>query len=158
MYFIINSKNGKIILKLLYPFFFVYNIFDYLKNGNSVFGDIPTIFEFLLFIIFIIIYFFESMQTQIEQPIYKNIIFWICVGLFVYFSGNFFYIVLVEISKNANEFVRNQLKIVYSVVSIIKNLILGFAILNYNISETNTTNPFPQDLDLDAITPNKKIS
>lgn len=158
LFFIIKTKNGKVILKILFPLFWVYNIFDYLKNGNSVFGDIPTIFEFLLFNIFIIIFFFESMQTQFEQPIYKNIIFWICVGLFVYFSGNFFYIVLVENSKNADEFVRNQLKIVYSIVSIIKNLILGFAVLNYNVSETNTSNPFPQDIDLDAITPNKKIT
>jgi hypothetical protein len=145
---------------LLYPLFFIYNIYDYLKNGNDVFGDIPTVFEFLLFIIFIILYFFESMQTQIEEPVYKNTIFWICVGLFVYFSGNFFYIVLVENSKNENESVRNQLKIIYSVVSIIKNLILGFAIFNHNSSENNNTNPnpFPQDIDLDAITPNKKIS
>ena len=160
LYFILKSRNGKIILKLLYPLFFIYNIYDYLKNGNDVFGDIPTVFEFLLFIIFIILYFFESMQTQIEEPVYKNTIFWICVGLFVYFSGNFFYIVLVENSKNENESVRNQLKIIYSVVSIIKNLILGFAIFNHNSSENNNTNPnpFPQDIDLDAITPNKKIS
>ena len=85
---------------MLYPLFFIYNIYDYLKNGNEVFGDIPTVFEFLLFIIFIILYFFESMQIQFEEPIYKSTIFWICVGLFVYFSGNFFYIVLVENSKN----------------------------------------------------------
>jgi hypothetical protein len=159
LYNIIKTRNGKLILKLLYPLFFIYNIFDYLKNGNEVFGDIPTVFEFLLFIIFIILYFFESMQNQFEQPIYKSSIFWICVGLFVYFSGNFFYIVLVENSKNANEFVRNQLKIIYSIVSMIKNLILGFAIFNDNISLQNTNpNPFPQDIYLDALTPNKKIS
>ena len=160
LYFVLKSKNGKIILKFLYPLFFIYNIYDYLKNGNEVFGDIPTVFEFLLFIIFIIVYFFESMQIQSENPIYKSTIFWICVGLFVYFSGNFFYIVLVENSKNETESVRNQLKLVYSIVSIIKNLILGFAIFSHSTTENNNNNPnpFPQDIDLDALTPNQKIS
>lgn len=85
LYLILKSKNGKILLKLLYPLFFIYNIYDYLRNGNEVFGDLPTVFEFLLFIIFIILYFFESMQIQFEQPIYKSMILDMCWVVCLFF-------------------------------------------------------------------------
>ncbi len=160
LFTIIKSKLWKRILLLIFPFFIAYIFFDFIKNANNYFGDIPTVIEFLIFIVFIIVYLFESMQLSIESPIYYSPIFWICVGLFVYFTGNFFYIVLVENSKEENNNVKNQLKIIYSSVSILKNIILGYALFNNEKSTINSKYPndFPQDLDLDAITPNNKIT
>jgi hypothetical protein len=98
------------------------------------------------------------MQIDFESPIYSTIYFWINVGLFVYFTGNFFYILLVENSINANNEVRNQLKIIYSVISILKNIILGFALLQKQTKDISLNSPFPKDLNLDIITPNNKLN
>jgi amino acid transporter len=138
----------------------VYNIYDYFKNGNLNFGNLPTIIEFLIFIIAIIFYFFEKMQFNVEKPIYLNIVFWISVGLFVYFTGNFFYILLVENSNNASNEVKNQLKVVYSFVTILKNLLLSIALLHGSEtkSEQNNQYIFPEDLHLDDFTPNQNTT
>ncbi len=96
------------------------------------------------------------MQHSFEVPIYQTISFWICVGLFVYFTGNFFYILLVENSKNADEVVKNELKIIYCVVTITKNLILGLAMFNSKVEETpkEKSLEIPTNLNLDSYTPN----
>lgn len=90
--------------------------------------------------------------------IYQSISFWICVGLFFYFSGNFFFLLFSSYSKNTNFII--QLQLVYTFVTVIKNLFLSFSLLITNEVDLQTTtpNPFPQDIDLDAITPNKKIT
>jgi hypothetical protein len=154
----LNSKYIKTILLLLIPLFFAFYIFDYKKNGSLNFGDNPTLVEFIFFIIIIIIYFFERMQLVNNKPIYNNINFWINVGLFVYFSGNFFYMLLAENSKNADINVKQELMLIYGFVTILKNLILGFSFfLSKNNTNNNNSIPFPEDLNLDAITPNNLI-
>ncbi len=70
------------------------------------------------------------MKSSSLFPIYNSIHFWISVGLFVYFTGNFFYILLVEYSTLASPEVKNQLKVIYSAVTITKNLLLGLAFLS----------------------------
>ncbi len=70
------------------------------------------------------------MKSSSLYPIYNSIHFWISVGLFMYFTGNFFYILLVEYSTLADAEVKNQLKVIYSAVTIIKNLLLGLAFLS----------------------------
>lgn len=154
-----NLKAKKIILYSILPFI-LYNILDYFKNGNLNFGNLPTILEFLIFIVAIIFYFFEKMQLNIEKPIYLSIVFWISVGLFVYFTGNFFYILLVENSKSATTEVKNQLKFVYSFVTILKNILLSIALLHGSEtnSEQNNQYIFPEDLHLDDFTPNQNTT
>ena len=159
LYHVIQSRYAKITLVFFAPIFLIINIYDYLKFGNLSFGNIPTLIEFLIFIVFIIIYLFEWMQNNSYVPIYNTMTFWICVGLFVYFTGNFFYILLVENSTNASLELKNQLKIIYCIVTIIKNLLLSFSLLaNERSNDDNGHIPFPQELDLDAITPNKNIN
>ena len=96
------------------------------------------------------------------SPIYSTIKFWICVGLFVYFTGNFFYILLVENSKNASQEVKNQLTIIYCVVTITKNLILGLAFLNKDEvgkegEDGSDFLDFPNDINLDSISKNHHL-
>jgi hypothetical protein len=94
------------------------------------------------------------MQYSFEVPIYQTITFWICVGLFVYFTGSFFYI-LLAVNSAADEQIKNEAIIIFSFVTIIKNFILGFAFLKSesdNISNENTLN-VPNELNLDSFTP-----
>jgi hypothetical protein len=91
--------------------------------------------------------------------LYKNIYFWISVGLFFYFSGNFFYMLLVEYSPGMTDEGKSQLKIIYSAVTISKNLILGLSLLTPANPPKNDDNYLlPQDLNLDTITTNSSIN
>ncbi|MEO6488802.1 MAG: hypothetical protein ABIO04_02585, partial [Ferruginibacter sp.] len=119
----------------------------------------PTLAEFLIFIIFLIFFFFEKMQHNFLVPIYQTINFWICVGLFVYFTGNFFFILLVESSKSTDPQLKNELVIIYSVVTIVKNLILGLSLYNNNENVRHSDNFIvPTDLNLDTFTPNNNLN
>jgi hypothetical protein len=68
-------------------------------------------------------------------PLYRLTSFWICVGLFIYFSGNFFYFLLISTNKDPNYL--NQMRIVYSIVNITKDIILSLAWFAHERSETD---------------------
>ena len=132
-----NSLIKKILL-VFTPIFLVYNVFDYFSIGDFSFGNTPTLIEFLVYISSILFFFFEVMKNFSKDTI-NSINFWICVGLFVYFTGNFFYILLVEYSAHASAEVKNQLKLIYSIVTIAKNVLLGLAFFANNNKETSDT-------------------
>ena len=139
----------------------MYNVYDYYKFGNTVFGNLPTLIEFMIFIVVIIFFLFEKMKFSISQPIYETINFWICVGLFVYFTGNFFYILLVENSKNNDPVLKNELMIIYSSVTIGKNLILSFSMVKKQEIDKSSNSNFlniPSELNLDSFYPNNNLN
>ena len=92
-------------------------------------------------------------------PIYQTINFWICVGLFVYFTGSFFFLLLLSNVDKMNTALKNEMKIIYCVVTIVKNFILGLALLT-NEDKTNEFKEFqiPNELDFDSFTPNKNLN
>ncbi len=153
-----ENKVKKIIITII-PLFLIYNIFAVYLNYQPIFRSQPTLFEFLFFMGLIIYYFFEKLIKSDQILIYKNIYFWISVGLFFYFSGNFFYMLLVEYSPGMSAEGKSQLKIIYSAVTISKNLILGLSFLaSVNPTKKNDDNLLPQDLDLDTIKTNSSIN
>ncbi len=150
LYFSFINSKVKFLLILLLPLFITYYFYDYIKNGNSTFGNIPTIIEFLIFIFFIIIFFYESMQVNFQVILYKRINFWLCVGFLIYTSGNFFYILLVEKFFNAQISIKNQLILIYSIVTIIKNIIFSLSFLLKETPQiTNNSISYAPDLDLE---------
>jgi len=85
---------------------------------------------------------------------YQNIDFWICVGLFLYFAGNFFF--LLYSTSNSKSQLRIQMQIIYSIVTITKNLFLGFSLFasEEQVGESRDEILYPKDLNLDTFTPN----
>ena len=152
-YFIYNILRSKIIKKLLLSLalpYLIFNVFDYYKYGNATFGNFPNLIEFFILIIFIIYFLFEKMQFSFERPIYQTINFWICVGLFVYFSGSFFYI-LLAVNSISNEDIKNDAIGIFSFVTIIKNIILSIAFFqNENNNTDNSVLKIPNELNLDS--------
>jgi hypothetical protein len=159
-HFYINKFLKKIVLFSILPFLIF--ILFYLDNSKSNFLLYPLVVEFLSFILFLTYFFYEKISIENMSPIYSTIKFWICVGLFVYFTGNFFYILLVENSKNASQEVKNQLTIIYCVVTITKNLILGLAFLNKDEvgkegEDGSDFSDFPKDINFDSISKNHHL-
>lgn len=97
------------------------------------------------------------MQYSFQEPILNSIYFWISVGIFVYVTGSFFYFLLIINSRTAGIDFNKVLLIIISIVTVVKNIVLGLALLNKqddNISKTENLN-IPSDLNLDNFTYNK---
>lgn len=104
--------------------------------------------EFLVFIVALVYFFYEKMQTVVFYPLYQNITFWICVALFIYFTGNFFFLIFVKSSTEAS-FV-TQMKVIYSFITITKNIILCLAMLGNEYIESPEDNlNIPTDITLE---------
>lgn len=143
-----NSTAKKIVSLSRIPFL-IFCVIDFFV-AKSPFSNAPSLIEFLAFIIFIIYFFYEKMKTVNAYPIYQSISFWICVGLFIYFTGNFFFFLFVNSSSDL--LFARQMKIVYSFVTIIKNLLLCLAFFAHEYPpKTNDSFELPQELQLDDL-------
>ena len=81
--------------------------------------------EFSVLIIILIYYFYEKMNIVSNIPLFNTISFWLCVGLFIYFTGNLFYLLFITSTKNKVH--QYQMQMIYSFVTITKNIILAAA-------------------------------
>ncbi len=123
-----QSKLPKtIIFYSIFPFC-IFCLVDYWFNSGT-FNTTPLLVEFLAFIVFIIYFFYEKMKTVVLYPLYQSIVFWICVGLFIYFTGNFFFLLFINSSSDTN-FI-HQMQFIYSLVTITKNILLCLAFLAF---------------------------
>lgn len=97
------------------------------------------------------------MQTVVFYPLYQTISFWICVGLFLYFTGNFFFLLLIKSTNDVH--VKIQMKTLYSFVTITKNIFLSVALFASEINEGKNDNiEIPDYLDLDDFSFTKQVN
>lgn len=144
---IVNVLFKKLLLLLIIPFT-IYSVYSFFAAPSSVFDNTPLIIEFLIFIIVIIYFFYEKMQTIVLYPIYQTIIFWIAVAMFIYFSGNFFFLIFMKSSKDP-VFIKQMMNI-YSFITISKNIILCLALFGNEVIESKEENlNIPPDVNLD---------
>lgn len=140
----------KRILSVFIVAFPLFALITYFTLKITEFDTLPSIIEFLILISFLVYFFYEKMQTVVSYPLYQNISFWISVGLFLYFTGNFFFLVFIY-SSDDNNFIL-QMKYIYSIVTITKNIILSLALFGHepNEAENNPdTLELPSNLNLD---------
>jgi hypothetical protein len=89
-------------------------------------------------------------EAIVEVPIYQKTIFWISVAFIVNFSGNFFLFLFSKNSDQNDAIFRNQYTVIYSTVTIIKNLLLCISVFIKDNS-TKESNKIIFDGDLDSI-------
>ena len=156
---ILRNDLARTLLRISIIPFAVYCLFDLLTNDQAVFRNVPMLIEQIIFMSLIILVFFEKMKLNFQVPIYQTINFWILVGLFVYFSGIFFYILLAE-NYRLNERIRMELFMINTFVIVVKNLILGFALTVKEPEETPEEYEFmiPLEIDLDSFTPSNNLN
>ena len=65
------------------------------------------------------------MKNVSSIPLFTSISFWLCVGLFIYFTGNLFF--LLCLPSTSNKELLKPMFLIYSFVTITKNLILAGA-------------------------------
>jgi len=150
--YIVLKENWvrKVILFSIIPFT-IYALFDYYISNKNTFNNHSNIVSYLLLIIFIVYFFFEKMRTVVVYPLYQSTVFWICVGLFLYFTGTFFFFVFITTSSGADkDFVRTMSHI-YLISVVVKNIILCLSLFATNNNDERDENVLhiPTDLDLD---------
>ena len=154
-FFTLYIKNKVINKVLLYStvVYLIFCIYDYIIEKVPEIPFIPFSVEHILLLIFIVYYFFEIMNESVTEPVYQKAIFWICVAFIINSSGNFFLFLYSKNSYNDDIFKR-QYTIIYTTVSVIKNLLLCIAIL---IKETpkNDSDNLIFDVDLDSLNQSK---
>jgi len=88
------------------------------------------------------------MKIVVMYPLYQSIIFWICVGFFLYFTGTFFFFLFIK-SSDDKEF-KILMNSIYGIVTITKNILLCLSLFaTENIEKADDELHIPNDLDLD---------
>jgi len=128
-FFSLHLKNKVIKNILLFSptLFASYAIYNFIIAKEPALPFVPLIFEYIILLCFIIYFFFEIMQETVVEPVYQRMVFWISVAFILNFSGNFFLFLYSKNSFNDEEFQR-QYTIIYSSVTILKNILLCIAV------------------------------
>lgn len=149
----IKNKNAKQVLLFSPVAFLIFCIYDYLREKIPGIPFIPVSVAQISLLCFIIYFFFEVMQESVIEPVYQRAIFWISVAFIINSSGNFFLFLYSKNSYNDDVF-KKQYTIIYTTVTVLKNLLLCISILIKEKKE-HISHHAPIDIDLDAIHPFK---
>ena len=142
-----NKSFQKIILFSIFPFW-GYCLYNFFASEHDTFNNYPALVEFAVFILIIIFYFYEKMNVVSRIPLSNSISFWLSVGLFIYFTGNLFF--LLFIFSTSNKEILKQMFLIYSGVTITKNLILASAWFAYEKIQTDADIiKLPENMKLD---------
>ena len=153
-YYHLQYKSKKVIFLFATAGFVVYSIFDYLTaKSPQDFSFIPLVLECLFFALVIIYFFYEKIQFNLSTPILHTSEFWVSVAFLLYFAGNFF-LFLFSKSMFNNPAFRVQYTIIYSTITIIKDILLSVSIL-VHVYVNNHKNRFndPIEIDLGTFNP-----
>ena len=152
--FHVYIKNDLIRKLIMYSpiAFILFCIFVFISEKVPGIPFLPISVANIILLCLIIYYLFEVMQETVLEPIYQKAIFWISVAFIINSSGNFFLFLYARYSYEVNVFKTPQYTIIYTTVTVIKNLLLCIAIL---IKETpkNESDKVIFDVDLDSFNP-----
>ncbi len=146
---LLKYKFRKPIFIISSVLFLIYSIYDYIITEKGTFNFKPLIIECFFFLLVIVFYFYEKIQFNIETPIYYSPDFWISVAFLIYFSGNFFLFLFSQSMFKSPGF-REQYTVIYSTVTIIKNIFLSTAIVvnsNLRVAEEESLRSININLD-----------
>ncbi|MCY7292783.1 MAG: hypothetical protein LH615_11450 [Ferruginibacter sp.] len=148
----IHNKKVKKVLLLSPIAFFLFCVYDFSIEKQPGIPFWPVSVAHITLLCFIVYYFFEVMQETVTEPIYQKAIFWISVAFIINSAGNFFLFLYSINSFNDDPNFKRQYTVIYTTVTVIKNLLLCISIL---IKETPKNESDRQifDVDLDSLNP-----
>jgi membrane-bound ClpP family serine protease len=95
------------------------------KSSNHI-DSIPITVEYILIIIFCLLFFFEEINEPNVNFIYSTYSFWIIIGILIYSTGTFF---LFMQSENLSDEEWDRWRIINFVFTLVKNIFFSIAIL-----------------------------
>jgi len=124
----IKSDIFKKIILFCSSLFLAYAFFEFFQSNLQEFDSIPSGIESLLMICYCIFILFEKIKEPDSLFLYNTPIFWIVVGLILYFSGTFFLYIYSQNNLKNPEYVKTY-DFVNSAFGILKNLLFSVAFL-----------------------------
>jgi hypothetical protein len=154
-FYTIRSRFRKWVFLLASVFFLIYSLLDFYASKPGEFSFIPLVLECFFFLLVIVYFMYEKVQYNISSPIYYLPGFWISVAFLIYFSGNFF-LFLFSKSMFKNPDFKAQYTLIYSTITIIKNIFLCASIITnaHYLEEKKTATNI--DIDLGTFHPLQK--
>lgn len=150
---IFQNKKVRSILLGSILFFEIFCAYDYLSSPKAQFDFIPLVIECFFFTTIILYFFYNTMRNNYKTPLYELPTFWISVGFLFYFSGNFFLFLFSKITVPSPDF-REQYILIYSFMTITKNLLLCTAIIaNKNLFNKKETTLRLTNLEFEKMPP-----
>ncbi len=149
-YYTLVGKIKRLVLPAAVLCFIIHSLYDFYSSKPGEFSFMPLVAECFFFILVIVYFMYEKIQYSISSPIYHLPSFWVSVAFLIYFSGNFF-LFLFSKSMFKNPDFRIQYTLIYSTVTIMKNIFLCTAIItNSNLVDNDNKANRKIDVDLDT--------
>jgi hypothetical protein len=125
-----NIKSGKFksAITFISLLFVIYAIFDIFQSKSSSFDSFPIGVECILIITYSIYYLFEKINEPDSLFLYNTPMFWVVVGLILYFSGTFFLYIYGQNNLNDPSF-RATYQLVNAGFNALKLVFLSIAFL-----------------------------
>lgn len=128
-------------LLLISPLIFLpFCIFNFVASKPEI-PFVPLAVEYVILLIFITYFFFELMQNTTTVPVYQKAFFWISAAFILNFSGNLFLFLFSKNSYNDEVFQRHY-TIIYTTVTVLKNILLCISAVIKEKQEISISNPF----------------
>lgn len=147
---LLTTANLKKIILGIIPIFLAFSLIQYIKsNPEDEIDSLSISVEYIIIIIFCILYFYEEINIPQATFIYSTKAFWLITGILIYSTGTFF---LFLFSDNLTDEEWNKWSIINSVFTILKNACFGIAVtikhtpdplLSYE--SDSETNEFPEN-------------
>jgi multisubunit Na+/H+ antiporter MnhB subunit len=152
----LKNKNVKKAALFSVICFSILCISDYIFSQTPSIAFIPLLTECSFFIVLIIYFFFEKIKQDANEPLFNTFIFWFAVAFLINFSGNFLLFVYSETSIKDIDYKTNY-TIIYSTVTILKNILLCIAVTMKESLENrkNNGNDFLKNMNPAIFNPSK---
>jgi hypothetical protein len=119
------SQLKKIIIGII-PVFLAFSLIQYIKsNPDDEIDSLSISVEYIIIIIFCLLYFYEEINVPQVTFIYSTKAFWIITGILIYSAGTFF---LFLFSDNLTDDEWKKWSIINYVFTILKNTCFGIAV------------------------------
>jgi hypothetical protein len=143
-YLIIYNKKIKRFVIAVIIIFLIFSASLYIFiPDNSSFSSLIAGVESVLIIAMCIYYFFDQLNQPNTLMIYSSINFWITISFLIYLAGTFFLYIYAD-SMLSNPVFRKQYYIINFSFNILKNVLLGIAML-MKPDKNNDQAIFPED-------------
>lgn len=143
---LIKNRIVKVILLFSPIVFCIFGIIDFINSNQPEIPFVPLAVEYVILLLFITYFFFEVMQNTTVEPVYQKAYFWISAAFIIAFSGN---LLLFLYSKNSynNVTFQKHYTIIYSSVTILKNILLCISAFIREKQEVSSSHPFDSNFD-----------
>lgn len=124
----IKSRRFKKVIQFISILFIAFALFDIFQGKSDSFDSYPSGLECILIIAYSIYYLFEKINEPDSLFLYNTPMFWVVVGLILYFSGTFFLYIYSQ-NNVGNDSFKMTYKFVNSGFNILKLVLISVALL-----------------------------